>query len=155
MNPLFDTLVAFYSTIDWPMSQVPGQTILSTTYSGQQQQWVFVASSDEAHQAIVMFSRAPLECPEDRIHEVLRLFNHANFAITMGAWVLDPGDGEIRFRVGIDVHDVPVTPELLRRLTLYTVMTMEHYLPGLQGLLSGELDAEEAWTRIFPERRGE
>lgn len=149
---LFEKLVAFYETVEWPMVQVPNETILSTTYNGDNGQWVFVSSSDEAHEAIAMFSRAPDPCPPDRLPDVLRFFNRANFGMTIGAWAVDQADGEIRFRVGMDLHDIELTEDMLRRLTSYTVLTMDHYLPALQGLLQGVFTPDEAFAVAFPNR---
>lgn len=149
MNPLFDQLVAFFEGIGWTMVQVPNETILSVNYRGKNGQWTFVASAEEAAKAFVFFSRAPMSCPPDRVDALVTFLNRVNFGLTMGAWAVDPGDGEIRFRYGIDVRDSEVTSERLRRATMYTVLTLDHHLKGLEGLTRGDLSPEAAWNQAF------
>lgn len=149
MAELFDRLVAFYDEAGWPMVQVPNETILSTTYQGERGQWVFVSSCHEEHGTVTMFSRGPAPAPPERHDELLRLFNQVNFGLTHGAWVLDPTDGEIRFRVGADLRGGTPSDEALQRMTLFTVLTMDQAIPALEALLAGKVDAAGAFQMLF------
>ncbi|HMQ53775.1 MAG TPA: YbjN domain-containing protein [Anaerolineae bacterium] len=151
MSGLFNQLIAFYESINWPMEQVGGDTILSITYAGKNDQWVFVASTDEANGIVVMFARAPLACPPEKYAVMSEFLERANFGMTHGAWVMDRTDGEIRYRVGVDLNGLELTNESLRNLTLYTNMTMDHYLPGLHAVIEGGASALEAFATVFPE----
>lgn len=151
MSGLFNQLVAFYESINWPMEQVGGDTILSITYAGESEQWVFVASTDETNGIVVMFARSPLACPPDKYEIMSEFLERANFGMTHGAWVMDRTDGEIRYRVGVDLNGLELTDESLRNLTLYTNMTMDHYLPGLHAVVEGGASAQEAFAAVFPE----
>ncbi|MBT3219004.1 MAG: hypothetical protein HN348_07930 [Proteobacteria bacterium] len=149
MGKLFDQLVGFYEKAEWPMGQVPNEAIISTQYSGDNGQWVFVVSCDEELGTIVMFSRGPLECPPDKLGLLIEFFARVNFGMSVGAWVVDFSDGEIRFRVGLDAKVIDVSDAQLQRMTMYTVMTMDHYLPGLMALLNGEADVGQAYDLVF------
>lgn len=150
MSMLFERLKAFYEVSGWPMEQVAGSTILSTTYAGERGEWVFVASTDERTDTTTLFARAPLSCPESCFDTMSELLERANFGMTHGAWVMDRTDGEIRFRVGTDLSGLELTNEHLRSLTLYTNLTMNHYLPSLKAVIEEGSTAAEAYALAFP-----
>lgn len=151
MSRLFNQLVAFYDSINWPMEQVEDDTILSITYAGSNAQWVFVASTDETNGIVVMFARSPLSCPPEKYMVMSEFLERANFGMTHGAWVMDRSDGEIRYRVGLDTNGLELTHNYLRNLTLYTNMTLEHYLPGLRAVIEAGASAQEAFAEVFPD----
>lgn len=147
---LFDKLVTFYKNVNWEMVKVPNETIISTTYGGDNGQWVFVATSDEPNGIIVLFSRAPEPCPPEKYAVMSEFLERANFGMTHGAWVMDRKDGEIRYRVGVDMGDMELTDTYLRDLTLYTNLTMDRYLPGLRSVLFKDKNAQQAYSIVFP-----
>lgn len=150
MTKLFDQLLNFYQRINWPIEQVPNEMIISTTYGGNNGQWVFVASSDEINGIIIMFARSPEPCPPEKYPVMSEFLEISNFGMTHGAWVMDRSDGEIRYRVGVDMGDMELTNEYLRSLTLYTNLTMERYLPGLRAIIEDGKSAKEAFKIVFP-----
>ena len=150
MATMFNRLVEFYKQIEWPMEKVPDEPILSTTYRGNNGQWVMIASADDQQQNIVMFARGPRHCPPERLDAMAAFFTRINFGLLIGAWVLDTSDGEIRFRVGQDAKAIELSFEVLRRMTLYTAMTMDHYLPAIEAVLNGEATTQQAYDIVFP-----
>ena len=150
MSTLFNQLVDFYETIQWPMEQVPNETIISTTYGGKNGQWVFVASTDEPNGIVILFARAPKVCPPDKFMVMSEFLERVNFGMTHGAWVMDRSDGEIRYRVGVDMGTMPLTHTYLRSLTHYTNLTMAHYLPALQLIIQDGGSAQDAYAIVFP-----
>ncbi|MCT7954493.1 hypothetical protein [Laspinema palackyanum] len=150
MTQLFDRLVNFYESINWEVEKIPNETILSVTYGGENGQWVFVASTDEENGLIVMFARVPESCPKEKFNVMSEFFDRANFGMTHGAWVMDRRDGEMRYRVGVDLETMDVGSPYIKELTLYTNLTMEKYLPAIQAILRDQVTAEEAFEQVFP-----
>ena len=150
MGPIFERLVDFYKQIEWPMVQVPNEPILSTTYQGNNGQSVVVVSADDHQQNVAMFARAPRACPPERHDAMAAFFTRINFGLLIGAWVIDTTDGEVRFRIGQDCKAIEPTFEVIKRMTLYTVMTMDHYIPALEAVMKGEATTQQAYELVFP-----
>jgi hypothetical protein len=151
MGKQFDAIIAFYNDkMGWPMEESPENAILSVTYQGKHGQWVFVASMDEANGTITLFTRFPESCPRDRFSVMSEFLEKANFGMTHGAWVMDRSDGEIRYRLGVDINGIQLTDELLQNMTLYTNLTMDTYWMGLKSILKQECSASEAFLQVFP-----
>lgn len=142
MTPLYDQVEAFYAKGGWPTERVPDETILSLTYQGNNAQWVFVAVVDEEAGSVTLFSRAPASCPAERRSEMLVLLNRINVGLPLGAWTLDPDDGEIRMRVGLDTMGTPLTDAWMQRATMLTLVTMDYYLPAMKAVVDGASAAD-------------
>lgn len=151
MSQLFDRLLSFYEKLGWPMQQVPNNTILSVWYRGDNAQWDFIASSDESNKIITMFARVPEVCPSEKFSTMSEFLEKANFGMTHGAWVMDRRDGEIRYRVGVDVGKIEINDDFLEALTLYTNFTMNYYLEALFAIIKEGASAQEAFSIVFPE----
>jgi len=150
VGQLLESLQEFYARAEWPMVQVPGQPILSATYQGTNGQWVFVAAPHEDLRVVTLFCRAPLESPKDRYEDVTVFLERINFGLTVGAWVLDREDGEIRFRVSVDASEAPPSDARIQRASLLCVTAMDSMLPTLRSLIEDGLTAKEAMERLFP-----
>ncbi|MEH2395776.1 MAG: hypothetical protein V7K21_30430 [Nostoc sp.] len=146
---MFDRLVGFYKRYGWPMEQVPDNTILTIRYSGDIALWDFIASSDEPTQTITMFARVPEVCPPELFKTMSEFLERANFGMTYGAWVMDRRDGEIRYRVGADVGNLAINDEFLESLTLYTNLTMNHYLKAIFAILKEGASAQATFNLVF------
>ena len=145
---IFEKVSAIYANIGWEMTKVPDDNILSIIYGGQAENWTFVVTTDEANGLFVMFARAPFVCPADKMNELGLLLEKANFNITHGAWVMDRSDGEVRFRLGIDLGGIALTKAYIKNLTAYTNLTMEHYLPALRAIVDVGRSAVEAMEMV-------
>lgn len=147
---LFDEMAAFYQKASWPMEKIGGEndTIMATNYKGTHGSWLFFAMSDEENRIIILFARAPEVCPPEKVEAVSHFLELANFKITHGAWIMDRSDGEIRYRVGVDMADMELTDNYLRDLSYYTNMTMDTYLPGLRSILKEGKSAREAFETV-------
>jgi hypothetical protein len=142
---LYDKLLEIYKDIGWEMEQNPNDSILSVTYAGNNAEWIFVATTDEPNKIVVMFARLPYVCPPEKCAELSVFIDKVNFGMSHGAWVMDRKDGEVRFRVGVDLGTMELTFEYIRSLTLYTNMTMEYYLSGIRSIIMEDKNAQEAF----------
>lgn len=151
MESLFERMIAGYHSKTWQMSQLNTEdTILVTEYQGYHGQWMFFASTDEVNQLIIMFARTPESCPLEKRLIMSEFIDRANFRMTHGAWLLDHRDGEMRYRLGIDMGEMELTPQYLQDVSYYVNMTMDAYLPGIRAIIAGEADAIQACHMVFP-----
>jgi len=150
VTDLLQHLQDFYAQAEWPMVQVPDQPILTAQYEGKNGQWVFVVAPHEDLRVVTMFSRAPIESPPERFDDVTVFLERINFGLTVGAWVLDREDGEIRFRIGVDASEGDPSPQALQRATLLCITAMDGMLPTLKAIIEEGVSADGALERLFP-----
>lgn len=79
-------------------------------------QWPLLVHCDEAERTCVCWSVYPrLAAPKQR-GPVASFLLEFNYEVSVGSFEMDPADGEIRFRTGIDVGSGLLDAELFRRL---------------------------------------
>jgi hypothetical protein len=76
-------------------------------------------------------------------------FNRVNFGMSHGAWILDVSDGEIRFRVGVDLAGRDITGDELGAITNYVNTVMGATLPALRALIAGSATPDSAMSMVF------
>lgn len=149
MTPIFDAVLALYGVAEWTLEPIEGETIASITYQSGPDAWVLVAATNEDLRTFVVFARSPESCPPSRVGDVVDLFNRLNFGMTHGAWVVDPSDGEIRFRVGVDLAGRELAGDELGAVTNYVNVTMDTTLAALRAVIAGDADTDSAFAMIF------
>jgi hypothetical protein len=149
MTRIFDQMMTLFSYADWTLEVVPGTTIASVTFQSGDDAWVFVAATNEELRTMTIFARGPDSCPSERAAEMVDFFNRANFGMSHGAWILDVKDGEIRYRVGVDLAGRDVTGDELGAITNYINTVMSATLPALRAVIAGTATPESAMTMVF------
>ena len=69
---------------------------------------------------------------------VAEFLTRANYGLALGNFELDMEDGEINFKTILQAPLTVLSTTLLRPYLLVGVETINHYLPGLKRVLSGQ-----------------
>lgn len=146
---MLENLKKIYQEAGWQMEQVSNEPIIYITYKGEHGKWDFVATVEESLNTLVMFARLPFTALTSQYADTSLLIDRVNFGMSSGAWVFDRSDGEIRFRVGINLYNYELTPAYVRDLTQYTNTTMDFYILGFKALLEEGKSYENAYEVVF------
>ena len=81
---------------------------------------------------------------ESRRAEVMEYLTRVNFAaLNIGNFQMDLSDGEVHFRVAIDVEHGVINPEIVRQLTVsYAIPVTDKFGPGIKEIEDGKAPAE-------------
>ncbi len=85
-----------------------------------------------------------VNAPEPQRARALDYLNRANWRLRTGNFELDPGDGEMRFRLTIDASGGAIVPEMIRRMVHTALGCCEHYFPGLMSVVFAGAEPAEA-----------
>jgi hypothetical protein len=102
----------------------------------------------EVDEQIVLYLHAPVAAPANRRLAVAELLTRINRGIRLGCFELDFADGDVRYRVAIDVEGVEVTPALIRNLTGPALPTMDRFLPALFAVAFADVDPVRALAAV-------
>ena len=94
---------------------------------------VLAAYSDV--ETVVVWAVFPYQMPEERRDEVARYLIGVNYELAVGAFEMDLSDGEVRFRVGMPIGDLPFDNDSLRRLLEACFHGMAEHYRALDTLL--------------------
>ena len=151
---LFEHLQQFFAGLGWEAVPVPGEPILGiAVLAASGTEYTLVASTDEVARVMSFFVRPPFAVPEALREQIVHLLNGVNFQLNDGTWMVDPADGELRFRTGLQCGAELPTDEQIRRTTGYTLVGVEAHLPVIEEWLSGDVDQDEALERMVGTHR--
>jgi hypothetical protein len=144
VRSIFEVVLEFFRTDGWPVTEVPGQTVATTSFRSDARSYAALAAVDEVSGTISFATLFPTPVPPPLRPVVTEFVARANFGLPLGCFTMDPDTGEVRFRTSADVDGGPVPVELVRNLVYTNCLAMDAYAPGLIRVLSGEATPEAA-----------
>jgi hypothetical protein len=130
---VYDALGAALADAGIAAEEHPGEGYLSFPLDG----WLGVAQAWEEHGQASVFAIWPEPVPRDRMAEAAIALAKLSFDLRLGAFVLDPDGGEIRFRASIDFADREPDPALVRPLLMVAAGMAAHHEDLIRGLAPG------------------
>jgi hypothetical protein len=124
--------------------------ILTFPFEGDGYRWpVMILANDEAR-VLVVYSTSPVQCPPERRAEMYDFLHRANRGFTHGAFEIDHHNGDIRFRVGVDLRFTTLSDDVVRENVRMNVSLFQHGLRGIVAVANGKLDAKHAIAMLEP-----
>ncbi|MBD2449263.1 YbjN domain-containing protein [Nostoc sp. FACHB-152] len=147
---IYEEMINFFTSNEWPFVQLPGQSALQIGFQGENGKWNCYARAREEQQQFVFYSICPVNAPVEKRLAVAEFITRANAGMMVGNFELDFSDGEISYKTSIDVEGDRLTTALIQRLVYANVMMMDEYLPGILSVIYGNVSPEEAIAQIEP-----
>ncbi len=152
---IFEIMERFFLDKEFPVNLVGEGTTLSTTVQGDNGTWPCIAQAMEDCGIFLFYSAKPQNIPEERRLAVERLISMLNYELLIGNFEIDSADGDLRFRTSVDLSGLlgegaeneGAAPELIERAVVHNIMTMDQFLPLIEGVASGEMSVQEGIER--------
>lgn len=122
-------------------------------YQGENGLWNCYAQARETEEQFVFYSIYPELVSEDKRLTMAELLTRLNYGLVIGNFEMDFNDGEIRYKTSIGVEGNILTHQVIKRLVYANVTIIDHYLPGIQAVMDGNIPPEEAIALIESDRR--
>ena len=149
MGRILDALTDFFQVDEWQVTQLEGRDVLRMGFSGTNGQWSCFAQAREEQEQLVFYSSCPVKVPEEKRHAVAEFLTRANWGMVIGNFELDYSDGEVRYKTSLSVKDgEPLTRGLIKHAVYANVLTMDQYLPGIMGILYGDMSPADAIAKV-------
>lgn len=137
-RPIFETVKRFLEEDGWTYS-VDSESQARFSYRGDNGNWTCVAHVREANRQLVFYSILPDNVPENKRGIAAEFITRANFGIILGNFEMDFEDGEIRYKTSMDVADGVMTPNMVKGVVLYNMLTMDRYVGALRKSVYGDI----------------
>lgn len=147
-TPLFEAMVDFFKSDDWPVIQLEDRPILSMNFDGKNARWTCFAQAREEQQQFVFYSVCPVKAPAEKRAALAEFITRANYGLISGNFELDFEDGEIRYKTSFDAEGLTLSPALFKNLVYANLSMMDRYLPGIMSILYSEVSPREMIDRI-------
>ncbi len=108
---------------------------------------------DERAQILCVYAYCPNHVPEEHRLRVCEFLTRANYGLRVGNFEMDMDDGELRYKVSVDVEGGELTSKMVSYMMGYAVVRMDKYYPGLMALLYGGATPADA-VKLVEDRQG-
>ena len=102
----------------------------------------------EGSNFLLVYVTYPVRVPEARRQAVMELITRTNHQMRVGNFEMDFGDGEICFRVSLDLVGQDFTDESIERVVTYSLRTGNRLYAPLLSVAFGEVSASVALERM-------
>lgn len=93
------------------------------------------AVTDEDHRTAVIYCAFPTRVPAERRPQVGEAITRANYGLRVGGFELDFSDGDLRYRIGMDLNGGELTVEMARNTIGLGVYMCDHYHDALMRVM--------------------
>jgi hypothetical protein len=143
-----ETAIQFFEEYDWPFSKSEHETVLQTSFHGDNGEWSCYVFASEEQQRLAFYSICPVSAAEDKRMAVAEFITCVNYGLVIGNFELDSAGGEVRFKTSIDVDGDRLSTALVKRVVLPNVAMMDMYLPGIMKVIYGDASPAQAVAEI-------
>ena len=147
-TPLYDAMVDFFKTDDWPYIQLEDRPVLSMNFDGKNAKWTCFAQAREEQRQFIFYSVCPVNAPAEKRPALAEFITRANYGLIIGNFELDFEDGEIRYKTSLDAEDLALNATAFKNLVYANVSMMDQYLPGIMSILYSEISPREMIDQI-------
>ena len=142
--PLIDIVVAAVEANGWSYTR-PSAAAIVFPITGDHAAYDGLVVTGESIQIVTVYCSIGARIPLGRRGAVAEAIARANFGLPVGGFELDFSDGELRYKVGIDVGGSALTPEMARDMIGLSVYMCDRYHDALMRVAYG---AEEPAAAI-------
>jgi hypothetical protein len=134
----------FLTAPEWGFGPGPTDSTFVTHYQGDNGDFVAVCSVREDEDQLVFYAFAPGNTAPEQLAPMMELVTRANHGMILGNFELDLSDGEVRYKVAVDVEVFEDPTIVVKTHLAACIMTLDQYLPAIDAVQSGQSSALEA-----------
>jgi len=148
MGKILGTVEQYLVTEGWNYEPVSGRNALQCGIKGQNSDYRMFFDVDEEAELLLLFVVIQANTPEGRRSALSEFIIRANWGLRVGNFELDLRDGEVRYKVSIDVEGGQLMPKMIENMIGAGVSTLDRYFPGIMAVSYAGEGAESAITQI-------
>lgn len=147
MHPIAQAIEALFNREGWKIQRQDERTY-SFGFRGQNNRYDFRARIGERNNTLSIYAVLPMQAPNNKLHETAEFLHRANYGLIIGNFELDFRDGEIRYKVSIDMEDNVPNPDHINSMIDCALAMSDRYIPGLGQVVFANVSAEDAIKQI-------
>lgn len=150
-SQMWAAIIEFFTENDWLFVQTEGELILNTKFISEHGDFICVGKVLEQKSQFVFYTGFPTKIPNKKRQTIAEVLTRANFGMAIGNFEMDLDEGEVFYKVGIDVENGQLTPALVENMVYACVFTMEKYFPAIMAVLYGDASPQDAIKKVEDE----
>ena len=148
MSSIYDVIEQFVQQQDWSYDRLDEHQALRFGLSTENASFQCYAQVDEDREQCCVYACMPNHAEEDKRLAAAEFVARANYGMRIGNFELDMEDGEVRFKVAVDVEGSKLTDVMVRNMIACAITCSDRYYPGLMQVLYGNTSPKAAVQQV-------
>ena len=154
MDRLIDTVEQYLQyEREWSFKRIPDRTAVRSEIRGKHSMYTVHFRTDEEDEILQIYTMLPHRAPEAHRVKVAEYVARANYGLRIGNFEFDIRDGEVRYKVSVDVEGGTLTNTMIDNMVVAGLSTMDRYFDGFMMVCYGGKSAEEAIDEIESDKK--
>ncbi len=150
MGAILSTVEQWLKSDDWNYDKHPEDPLIRCGVQGNGVTFRLYFQAREEQDQLLLYVVGPNLVPEDKRTAVMEFLTRVNYGLVIGNFELDLSDGEVRYKVSVDVEGSKLVPIMVKNLIGAGVTMMDRYYPGLMAVAYGGKSPLEAIKDVDP-----
>ena len=153
--PLLPTLVDALNAREWTYTVNEELSLLTFGVGGEHSAYNCALFADDETRLVTMIAQSPMRVPHEERLSACELLMRANHGLMFGGFDLDFNDGEVRFKVAVDVEGGTLGVEAVHSMITVALDMYELWYPPLMKVVYGGISPEDAVAEVNAELAGD
>ena len=148
MGVLIDTVEEYLTNIGWKFEKDGDSDVIKTGVNAGNASFRLVIYSLEEKDLLTVYVAQDNNVPENMRPAISEFIARANYGLNIGNFDLDMEDGELGYKVSVDVEGGQLSIDMVGNMVGAGVATMDKYYPGLMAVLFANVSPHDAIMQI-------
>jgi hypothetical protein len=148
MGQILDTAEEWLKKDDWKYDREDDKNLIRCGVKAENASYRIVLQEKPELDILLLYVFNQNNIVEDKRMTIAEFLTRANYGLNTGNFEFDMSDGELRYKVSVDVEGAQLTSVMVKNMISAGVSTMDRYYPGIMAISFAEASAEEAIKKI-------
>ena len=127
--------IEYFDKQGWGYTQASDKPVIRTGFTGDNGQWLCVASAGPKDEYLMFLSLLPCKAQSQSRATCAELLTRINYGLSHGCFEMDVEDGELRFRTTLPLVSPSVSPELVEHLVFSNLCIVDRFFAAIMKVL--------------------
>jgi len=148
MGALIDVVEEYLIEIGWKFEKDDDNDVIKTGVNAKNASFRLIIYSLEEKDLLTIYVAQDNNVPENKRILLAEFIARANYGLNLGNFDMDMEDGELGYKVAVDLEGGTLSTDMVGNMVGAGVSTMDQYYPGLMAVLFSNATPEEAIIQI-------
>ena len=146
--PLLPTIIEALNDRDWTYTVNEELDLVTFGVAGEHTAYNCALFADDETRLVTMIAQSPMRVPHEERLSACELLMRANHGLMFGAFDIDFSDGEVRFKVAVDVEGGTLGVGAVHSMITVALDMYELWYPPLMKVVYGGVTPEDAVAEV-------
>ena len=148
MGALIEIVEEYLVEIGWKFDKDEDSDLIKSGVSAKNASFRLIIYSLEDKDLLTVYVGQDNNVPENKRVALAEFIARANYGLNLGGFDFDMEDGELGYKIAIDLEGGQLSTDMVGNMVGAGVATMDQYYPGLMAVLFSNATPEEAIMQI-------